>query len=66
MSCALASWFAEIIGVLTAPCTVQTYNTLKVRFSATLGEEPEGRGGPGIAATQWCPAIGTRCKYGII
>jgi hypothetical protein len=25
----------------TSPCTVRTHNTLKVRFSATLGEEPE-------------------------
>jgi hypothetical protein len=27
-------WYAR-------PCTVQSYNALKVRFSATLGEEPE-------------------------
>ena len=26
---------------ITCPCTVRTDNALKVRFSATLGEEPE-------------------------
>jgi hypothetical protein len=25
----------------TSPCTKQSYNALKVRFSATLGEKPE-------------------------
>jgi hypothetical protein len=28
-------------GEATAPYTVQSDNTLKVRFSATVGEEPE-------------------------
>ncbi len=31
----------QAVGRTHSPYTVRTYNALKVRFSATLGEEPE-------------------------
>jgi hypothetical protein len=31
----------QAVGGYTSPCTVRSHNDLKVRFSATLGEEPE-------------------------
>jgi hypothetical protein len=34
------NWDAEL-AARTFPCTVRTDDTLKVRFSATVGEEPE-------------------------
>ena len=41
----LAEPAVGLLGTNAPPCTVRTDNALKVRFSATLGEEPEIEGG---------------------
>ena len=34
-------WWGCYVSRSYTPCTVRSYDTLKGRFSATLGEEPE-------------------------
>ncbi len=48
----LGSVFSEIqaVAARASPCKSQSYDDLKVRFSATLGEEPEVEVGERLGA----------------
>ena len=48
-------------GARSHPCNRQSYNDLKVRFSATVGEEPEFEVALPSSYALLCPAHGAAC-----